>query len=243
MTAFITERQKKILETSVNDYIANARPVSSDRLFRRYNFGVCPATIRNEMYRLSEEKYLYQPYFSSGRIPTDKGYRIIVDEIIQGRKKKSPIKDEILEIIRSKQQSNTISFIQEIARTLAFLSSYLVLVYLLNEQVCFKEGWKKVLQEPEFSDFKVLRNFGRTVEELENNIDRLFVKEDNFLKVKVYIGRENLIGASKDFSLIISRSRLSRKKDIGLAILGPKRMTYDNNIRLLQFASEILTEF
>ena len=247
MVAQVSERQKRILDALVNDYINSARPVSSTRLFAKYNFGVCPATIRNEMSLLTERNYLYQPYLSSGRIPTDKGYRVVVDEIVSSNNQDSTIqykvfKEKVFKRVSLKRQTNKISFAQEIARILASYSSYLVLTYLLEEGVCFKEGLEKVLGEPEFGDTQVLKNFGKAIRELENKVDSLFSEEDNFLKVKVYIGQENFIDASKDFSLVVSRSRLSKKGEIGLAILGPKRMAYKHSISLLQSMAEALRE-
>ena len=79
-------RKKKILEAVIRDYINTAEPVGSRTLSRRYDLGVSPATIRNEMSDLEEMGYLMQPHTSSGRIPTQKAYRYYVDEIMQIKK-------------------------------------------------------------------------------------------------------------------------------------------------------------
>lgn len=88
-------RKKKILEAIIKDYINTAEPVGSRALSKRYNLGVSPATIRNEMADLEDMGYLIQPHTSSGRIPTQKAYRYYVDEIMQIKKLGEAIRRDI----------------------------------------------------------------------------------------------------------------------------------------------------
>jgi heat-inducible transcriptional repressor len=74
-------RQAAILRAIVREYIRSGEPVGSKSLAGRAKMSVSPATIRNEMARLEELGYLTQPHTSAGRIPTDRGYRFLVDEI------------------------------------------------------------------------------------------------------------------------------------------------------------------
>ncbi|MDA8205630.1 MAG: heat-inducible transcriptional repressor HrcA [Thermaerobacter sp.] len=76
-------RKRRVLEALVDDYVATAEPVGSRTLARKSGLGVSPATIRNEMADLEELGYLEQPHTSAGRIPSDKGYRFYVDEIMR----------------------------------------------------------------------------------------------------------------------------------------------------------------
>lgn len=73
------KRQEEILKAVVKDYINLAEPVGSKIIYEKYNLGISPATIRNELSELEEEGYLVQPHTSAGRVPTDKGYRFYVD--------------------------------------------------------------------------------------------------------------------------------------------------------------------
>ena len=75
----LKERKKKILEVIIKDYINTAEPVGSRTLSKRYNLGISPATIRNEMADLEDLGFLMQPHTSSGRIPTQLAYRYYVD--------------------------------------------------------------------------------------------------------------------------------------------------------------------
>lgn len=73
------ERKQKILKAIIQDYIATAEPVGSRTISRKFELGVSPATIRNEMADLEEMGLIEQPHTSAGRIPSDQGYRYYVD--------------------------------------------------------------------------------------------------------------------------------------------------------------------
>ncbi len=77
------ERKKKILQAIIDDYIDTAEPIGSRTIARKHELGLSSATIRNEMSDLEEMGYLAQPHTSAGRIPSDKGYRLYVDQLMQ----------------------------------------------------------------------------------------------------------------------------------------------------------------
>jgi heat-inducible transcriptional repressor len=79
----LDKRKAFILQTVVYEYINTAEPVGSVTLTQKYNLGVSSATIRNEMAELEAGGYLVQPHTSSGRIPSDAGYRTYVDRLMQ----------------------------------------------------------------------------------------------------------------------------------------------------------------
>ncbi|NCU26529.1 heat-inducible transcriptional repressor HrcA, partial [Candidatus Nomurabacteria bacterium] len=79
----LDERKKLILKAVVDDYISTAEPVGSKALALRSDFNISSATIRNEMAELENDGYLIHPHTSAGRIPTDKGYRVYVDNLMQ----------------------------------------------------------------------------------------------------------------------------------------------------------------
>jgi len=81
---FLDERKQKILGAVVRDYVESVRPIGSEELVQRHDWGVKSATIRNELAELAELGYLKQPHTSSGRIPSDQGYRFYVDHLMIG---------------------------------------------------------------------------------------------------------------------------------------------------------------
>lgn len=96
----INKRKLQILRAIISDYVSTGEPVGSRTLARKYDLGISSATIRNEMADLEEMGYLEQPHTSSGRIPSSKGYRMYVDELMDIDKSIetpiSDIRDEIL---------------------------------------------------------------------------------------------------------------------------------------------------
>lgn len=82
----LDERKKKILSSVVEDYIESAEPVGSKTLVEKYHLDYSSATIRNDMKYLEDEGYLEQPHISAGRIPSTKGYRYYVDNLMKERK-------------------------------------------------------------------------------------------------------------------------------------------------------------
>ena len=91
----LSERKLRILQAIIGDFISTAEPVGSRALSKKYNLGISPATIRNEMADLEEMGFLTHPHTSAGRVPSEKAYRLYVDDIM----KKSEIPEEQKEII------------------------------------------------------------------------------------------------------------------------------------------------
>lgn len=81
----LTQRQEQVLRTVVEEYIHTGAPVGSRYLSERYDFGVAPSTIRNDLAELEEMGMLAHPHTSAGRVPTDLGYRHYVDTILAER--------------------------------------------------------------------------------------------------------------------------------------------------------------
>ena len=81
MQESLLDRQKHILSHLIDLYVEPAQPVGSRTLARVGHFNLSPATIRNEMSGLEERGYITHPHTSSGRVPTDKGYRFYVDAV------------------------------------------------------------------------------------------------------------------------------------------------------------------
>ena len=91
----LNERKLKILQAIIGDFIATAEPVGSRSLSKKYNLGVSPATIRNEMSDLEEMGLLTHPHTSAGRVPSEKAYRLYVNSLMEKREISQEIKDTI----------------------------------------------------------------------------------------------------------------------------------------------------
>jgi heat-inducible transcriptional repressor len=94
----LSDRPRRVLATLVREYIETGEPVSSQMLARKSGLGVSPATVRNVLAQLEELGYVHQPHTSAGRVPTDRGYRVFVDLLLESRKPARPpfsVEDEI----------------------------------------------------------------------------------------------------------------------------------------------------
>jgi len=96
----LDKRKAYILATVVYEYIATAEPVASQSLTQKYNLGVSSATVRNEMAELEAGGYLVQPHTSAGRVPSDAGYRIYVDQLMQPERLETDDRRRIHEELR-----------------------------------------------------------------------------------------------------------------------------------------------
>lgn len=79
----LDDRKKKILQAVIDEYVSTAEPVSSGTLVKKYGLDYSSATVRNELAELENHGYLDKPHTSAGRVPSAKGYRFYVDELIK----------------------------------------------------------------------------------------------------------------------------------------------------------------
>ncbi len=93
----LDERKKKILQAVIKNYLETGEPVGSRTISKYTDLNLSSATIRNEMADLEELGYIFQPHTSAGRIPTDMGYRLYVDDMLSTREKELDKKDRKLD--------------------------------------------------------------------------------------------------------------------------------------------------
>ena len=104
------KRQEKILASIIEEYTQTASAVGSKILVDKYEVKASPATIRNDMVQLEKDGYLHQPHISAGRIPTDRGYRYFVEELMKDKEltKKEQIRLQE-ELLKLKAQNTRLS--------------------------------------------------------------------------------------------------------------------------------------
>ncbi len=119
----LTDRKKKVLRAVVESYIATAEPVGSKALMETAGLNVSSATIRNELADLTEEGYLEQPHTSAGRIPTPKGYRLYVNELMEEQRLSLEETRQINEALHLKMQELD-KVINEAGRMVSALTNY-----------------------------------------------------------------------------------------------------------------------
>lgn len=207
----MTERKRMILKAIVNEYILTAEPVGSRTLARRYDFGVSPATIRNEMADLEEANYLEQPHRSAGRIPTDKGYRFYVDSLMEMKAVSKKIKDLINKKYILKEHGIQ-ELVQQTSQMLSEFTNYTSLV--LTPQM--QESIFQYLQLIPMTSKQVLMVLVTDTGLIKNKIIKMpksILREDleiisRFLNERLYgIAINNI---DKDFLFELSKELLNR---------------------------------
>src|SRR5918993_1343654 len=86
----LSDRSRRVLATLVREYIETGEPVPSQMLARKSGLGVSSATVRNVLSQLEDAGYVHQPHTSAGRVPTDRGYRVFVNRLLEGRRPTRP---------------------------------------------------------------------------------------------------------------------------------------------------------
>ena len=123
----LSERQLTILDAIIRNYLATGEPVGSRTISKYTDLNLSSATIRNEMSDLEEMGYIVQPHTSAGRIPSDKGYRLYVDHLIETNDKKekelSDMKELVIENTEKMEQ-----VLKQAAKVLANNTNYATLV-------------------------------------------------------------------------------------------------------------------
>jgi len=104
----LTYRARRILYATVTEYIATGEPVGSRTLAKRYGINLSPATIRNVLADLEEWGYLRQPHTSAGRVPTDRGFRVFVDALVQMRDVTAEDRAAVLQRLRGLQNASDV---------------------------------------------------------------------------------------------------------------------------------------
>ncbi len=117
-------RKVRILQAIVNDYVQTAKPVASERLIEVCQLGCKSATVSNEMAEMVDRGYLLQPHTSAGRIPTDRGYRFYVDELMDAPSALEPAEREHAHAESMQRQSEIEDILVQTCRVLTSLSSY-----------------------------------------------------------------------------------------------------------------------
>ncbi|MBC6476370.1 MAG: heat-inducible transcriptional repressor HrcA [Hormoscilla sp. GM102CHS1] len=124
----LNNRQQRVLQATVRQYIATAEPVGSKSLVEEYAFAVSPATIRSCLGFLEKAGLLYQPYTSAGRVPTESGYRIYVNQLMTPNEATGR---EVEKLLRDRLNWDDWSFeglLRGAAQILSHLSGYITLI-------------------------------------------------------------------------------------------------------------------
>ncbi|MSU75985.1 hypothetical protein EXS54_00705 [Patescibacteria group bacterium] len=227
----LTSREQQILRAVVNEYLNTAQPVGSRLLWTRYGFGISPATIRAAMGDLTEAGFLEQPHTSAGRIPTDRAYRVFLDNPSTS----GPSLAEQQKVTKRLEQAATTPLAaKKLAGQLSEVSGSAAVHVDAGGATSFNLA--NVFGQPEFADPRVA---GYLAELLDQSAEWLPKLASRAGKIEVRIGAENA-----DFR-VQAVSVLAMKLKIGeyvgyVAVVGPTRLPYQKVSSLMEYGAKEL---
>jgi len=228
----INPRQAAILTEIIRQYSHTAEPVGSNALLE--HFKVSSATIRTEMSALEREDFIYQPHISSGRVPTDKGYRYFVNNMVETdanpryeltvEKRVASLTDHVDRAIKIATET-----LSEMTGNTAFAT--------LSDTVYF-HGLHQLFSQPEFLDQLKAVSAARYLDALS---DWLFANNPHE-DLAIFIGRENPFAKTSGMAMVVARfgSPYSTRSAIG--IVGPTRQDYGKVTTLVELTGQKLEQ-
>jgi transcriptional regulator of heat shock response len=235
-------RQNNILRGVIETHIETTQPVGSRSIAEKYAISFSPATIRNEMGALEEMGYLSHPHTSSGRLPTDCGYRYYLDHTSFEDTTGNSLDRLNDELVPAAGPQGLEEFLEHVSLLLSSLSQEVGLTLMPAgvEDRSFKSGRTRltlqglpyILEKPEFQDVRKVRNLLGAIEEKVTLTEWVLTHVDPE-HVSVSVGHEHSQEALEDCSIVTARYGVGETRRGVIAILGPKRMAYRRIIPLV----------
>jgi heat-inducible transcriptional repressor len=237
----ISDRQLRILDYIISEYVKTAKPVGSASVAKEGGFDLSPATIRNDMNDLEESGLLAQLHTSGGRVPTDNAYRYFVNNIVENYELVPKAKDKVkIESAIHKSGNDPREVNKNIAKTLSELSDNLVITKVDEADNFVKVGLSSLFNMPEFREFDRafrLTNFFDEFDEIFEQLEKRMFAEVNRVvpEIRIFIGNESPMRASSDETIMCARYPLPGNIAGSLTLIGPTRMDYERNLSLIKY--------
>lgn len=217
------QRTQSILKTAIRDYIRTGKPVSSERLCDDYDFGVRSATIRAELNNLIDNGFLYQPHTSAGRVPTDKGYRFFVNQIMSDL-------DNVHVTVDRRLVNSFASETNELVDNIADELNLLGVGYETDEDDLYTAGLSDLFAHLDLIDkhdfFEVVNDFERLNERAADMLNHITNAGPS-----AFIGKSPI--TKSPHLAVVADKYHHRGREFMVMAIGPKRMNYGKVIKTL----------
>lgn len=236
--AKLTERQTQILKVIIEEYLQTAVPVGSETLEKKYNLGVSPATVRNEMVRLSDMGLLRQTHTSAGRSPTPLGLRLYVDHIM--KTKDMSLAEEVAVKERVWDYREEVDkLLREATKALAEKTSALALT-TTKEGDLYYAGIAHILDMPEFFDYDLTHSLFETLEQFDYWWGLLEGRADSFA---VILGEEMGSKPTLRGCGYVYRKFKTPHVSGAIGVVGPCRINFPRVVPVVRYMGELIDEF
>jgi heat-inducible transcriptional repressor len=234
----LTQRQVEILRSVIEEYIDTAEPVGSETIEKKHNLSASPATIRNEMVKLSEYGYLKKPHSSAGRIPTAMGMKFYVRELMK-EKELSTVEEVALKEKVWDYRERMQRFLKEATRSLAAKTSTLAIA-TTDEGEIFASGYANILEMPEFFDIDVTKTLLEALDEYENFASIFTGAHDDDDDIHVLIEDELGSQLRGPYGFIFTEYITPMNVKGRIGVLGPARLHYTSIIPTVRYFAELI---
>jgi transcriptional regulator of heat shock response len=234
----LDERKSAILRAIVEEYIKTAQPVGSAHLTRAPELSVSAATIRNEMSVLEREGYLHQPHTSAGRVPTDKGYRFFVDQLVPPDHLDPRHQQQVREFF-DQAHGALEQMLRDTSQLLSRLTDYSAVVVGPqhdHEPEVFVGGVSRVAAA--FDTVETVRQVLTTLE--QQFVVVTLLREVLSRGVNVAIGQEHGLAPLAECSVVVAPYEVEGEPLGTIGILGPTRMDYERAMATVAVVSQRL---
>jgi len=234
----LTKRQINIIKAVVQEYTETSEPVGSATIDKKYNLGVSPATIRNEMVRLEDLGYLNQPHTSAGRIPTPLALKLYVTELM--KEEELPVAEEVEVKERVWDVRHEIDkLLNEATRVLSEKTDNLG-VAATNKGHVYSSGYARILSQPEFFDIDVTRTVLSIIES-HQRMRKLFERSGTENNLHLLLGDD--LGNKNLRPCALAYIDFEAGPYQGhLGVVGPARLNYPRVMPILRHFNELLEE-
>lgn len=233
----LTQRQIDILRSIIEEYINSAEAVGSETIEKKYNLSASPATIRNEMVKLTEYGYLKKPHSSAGRVPTAMGLKFYVRELMK-EKELSTVEEVALKEKVWDYRDTMQRFLKETTKSLAEKTNTLAIA-VTDQGDLFASGYANILEMPEFFDIDVTKTLLEALDEYEcfRGIFSSIGDEDD-----IHVLIEDELGAQLKgpYGFVFSHYQTPLHITGNIGVLGPARLNYTSIIPTVRYFSGLI---
>lgn len=240
MAEALTARQTQILKAMIDEYIETADAVGSENLEKKYNLGVSPATIRNEMVALTHLGYLRQLHTSAGRIPTPKAMKFYVDQLMEEKQMSVAEEVKVKEGVLGKREDID-QLLDEATRALAQSTRSLAVAALDEEDKLWRCGYSNIFLNPEFADLESLSSLFSFLEEVKMMHELFFERMTGLTPVEVLFGEELGWPALTSVGVVGTRINVGGRHG-ALAVIGPARLPYSRVIPVVRYFKDLIEQ-
>jgi len=239
MTFNLSDRQIKLLDAIISEYLSTSEPIGSNYLVKKYNLTISPATVRNEMAELLRKGFLEMNHSSAGRIPTSMAYKFFLQELLE--EEELPVLQEVA--IRQKLYANRYEFeklLQRAVVSLADLTQELCIA-VTHDGFMVHAGSVYILDKKEFWEIDVTKAALGLLDNFEL-FDQILRRIPDYNQDTQYlIGEEIGLPSLKNCSIVFTKFKTPKTSGF-LAVLGPSRMKYQTVLPSLKYSKMLIEE-